>query len=221
MSEMLVAIPPSVLILTWWMLRVAHLRLRGTRHALPAGEPPIRTMAVLGSGGHTAEMITLLQGLAVDTYAPRDYVIATTDHTSAQKIETFESGRGTYAAGGAPQHRVLRLPRSREVGQSYVTSVATTLYAMLHAMVLVLRKRPSLLLCNGPGTCIPVCACAYALRWLGIKYVTIVYVESIARVKTLSLSGKILIHFADHFLVQWKQLEEKYRGRARYIGRLC
>ena len=37
----------------------------------------------------------------------------------------------------------------------------------------------------------------------------------------LSLSGKILVHFADQFLVQWPQLAERYPGKARYIGRLC
>lgn len=36
------------------------------------------------------------------------------------------------------------IPRSREVGQSYVTSVATTLYSLLFAAMLVFRHRPQL-----------------------------------------------------------------------------
>lgn len=36
------------------------------------------------------------------------------------------------------------VPRSREVGQSYVTSVFTTLYALLFAARMVLRHRPQL-----------------------------------------------------------------------------
>jgi beta-1,4-N-acetylglucosaminyltransferase len=32
--------------------------------------------------------------------------------------------------------------RSREVGQSYITSIATTLLAVLHAMWIVIRIRP-------------------------------------------------------------------------------
>ena len=93
------------------------------------------------------------------------------------------------------------------------------LSALLHAVVLVLRIRPSLLLCNGPGTCIPIAAVAIALRWLGIKYVTVIYVESICRVESLSLSGNLLLPVADHFLVQWPNLVNKY-PKARYIGRL-
>jgi beta-1,4-N-acetylglucosaminyltransferase len=50
--------------------------------------------------------------------------------------------------------------------------------------------------------------------------VKIVYVESIARVETLSLSGRLLYRTADHFLVQWPQLQAKY-PRAQFVGRLC
>jgi beta-1,4-N-acetylglucosaminyltransferase len=36
----------------------------------------------------------------------------------------------------------MQIYRSREVGQSYITSIATTLLATLHAMWLVIRIRP-------------------------------------------------------------------------------
>ena len=74
------------------------------------------------------------------------------------------------------------------------------------------RELPSVVLCNGPGTCIPIIAAALLVRCLGIKYITLVYVESIARVETLSLSGKIARRCVDHFLVQWPQLAAKYPG---------
>ena len=74
-----------------WAARLAWL-LRSSR-ARPSGNPPIRTMAVLGSGGHTAEMIQLLQRLDRTQYGPMLYVIATTDSTSLQRVETFERGR--------------------------------------------------------------------------------------------------------------------------------
>ena len=202
-----------------WLLRVVIVFLQGAS-AHPSGPKPIRTMAVLGSGGHTAEMLQLLASMDLALYAPRDYVLATTDHTSAQKIEAFEAESKQRRGVGPTEHKLLRLPRSREVGQSYATSVLTTLYALAHAIILVLRRRPSLLLTNGPGTCIPIAVVSYALRLVGIKHVTIIYVESIARVQTLSLSGKIMIRFADHFLVQWPSLAALH-PRAKYIGRLC
>lgn len=52
---------------------------------------------------------------------------------------------------------------------------------------------------------------------LGVKHIKIVYVESICRVKTMSLSGKIVYQIADRFVVQWSLLKEKY-PRAKYMG---
>lgn len=44
-----------------------------------------------------------------------------------------------------------------------------------------------------------------------------IYVESFARVKSLSLSGRILYPVVDRFLVQWPLLKEKY-SRAEFKG---
>lgn len=74
-------------------------------------------------------------------------------------------------------------------------------------------------LCNGPGTCVPLCAAGLLLGVLGLKRVLIVYVESICRVETLSLSGNILYYFSDCFFVQWAPLKDKY-PKAIYLGRL-
>ena len=75
------------------------------------------------------------------------------------------------------------------------------------------------MLCNGPGTCVPICISALLLGILGIKKVIIVYVESICRVEHLSLSGKILFHLSDYFIVQWPTLKEKY-PKSVYLGRI-
>ncbi|KAG8555571.1 hypothetical protein GDO81_017749 [Engystomops pustulosus] len=76
-----------------------------------------------------------------------------------------------------------------------------------------------MILCNGPGTCIPVCFSALLFGILGLKKIIIIYVESLCRVESLSLSGKILYYFADHFIVQWPLLTEKYPN-AKYLGRI-
>ncbi len=49
----------------------------------------------------------------------------------------------------------------------------------------------------------------------------VIYIESIARTKKLSLSGKILykLRLADLILVQWKELAEKLPG-TKFAGRL-
>jgi beta-1,4-N-acetylglucosaminyltransferase len=70
---------------------------------------------------------------------------------------------------------------------------------------------------NGPGVCIPPCLIAFILKVIGLKHVSIVFIESLARVKKLSLTGKILLPIADRFLVQWPYLKGSI---AEYHGRL-
>ena len=206
------------LALLLWATRVAWL-LR-ERRARPS-TAPVRTLAVLGSGGHTAEMNQLLQVLDRAKFGPMLYVLADTDTTSANRIAAFElAARRQPTADGPPAYSQLRVRRSREVGQSYASSALTTLHALVHSVARVFAARPALVLCNGPGTCVPIAVAALLLRLLGVKYVDVVYVESVCRVETLSLSGKIMLRLADHFLVQWPGLAKRY-PHAQFIGRLC
>ncbi|KAF7502428.1 hypothetical protein GJ744_005828 [Endocarpon pusillum] len=57
-------------------------------------------------------------------------------------------------------------------------------------------------------------------RWQQSGQMRTIFIESWARVKTLSLSGKILLPFVDRFLVQWPALEGKGGGKAEFVGAL-
>ncbi|XP_016071796.1 PREDICTED: UDP-N-acetylglucosamine transferase subunit ALG14 homolog [Miniopterus natalensis] len=199
-----------VLALRLWL--VLHSRVVVPRESLSL-------MAVAGSGGHTTELLRLLEHLS-SAYSPRHYVIADTDEISARKINAFELSRADRDPGSmSPGHYIHRIPRSREVQQSWLSTVLTTLHSACLSFPLTYRLKPDLVLCNGPGTCVPVCVSALLLGVLGIKRVTIVYVESICRVEHLSLSGKILHHFCDYFVVQWPTLKQKY-PKSVYLGRI-
>uniref|UniRef100_A0A8C3TS65 UDP-N-acetylglucosamine transferase subunit ALG14 n=1 Tax=Catharus ustulatus TaxID=91951 RepID=A0A8C3TS65_CATUS len=160
------------------------------------------------TGGHTTEILRLLSCLS-ESYSPRHYVLADSDKMSEAKIRSFEQKRFSLD----------RIPRSREVRQSWISSVLTTLHSILYSLPLTYKRKPDLILCNGPGTCVPVCLSAFLLGLLRIKRTIIVYVESICRVETLSLSGKILYYFADYFIVQWPDLKKKY-PKSVYLGRI-
>ncbi|XP_063110689.1 UDP-N-acetylglucosamine transferase subunit ALG14 homolog [Cavia porcellus] len=176
-------------------------------------------LVVAGSGGHTTEILRLLGSLS-GAYSPRHYVIADTDKMSADKINSFELDRADRDPNAMnSKYYIHRIPRSREVQQSWLSTVLTTLHSMWLSFPLIHRVKPDLVLCNGPGTCVPICVSALLLGILGIKKVIIVYVESICRVETLSLSGKILIHLSDYFIVQWPTLKEKY-PKSVYLGRI-
>ena len=70
---------------------------------------------------------------------------------------------------------------------------------------------PDVVITNGPATAVMVILAAIWLKFFGVAPVgklMIIYVESWARVKTLSLSGRILLSMGvcDEFLVQWESL---------------
>jgi beta-1,4-N-acetylglucosaminyltransferase len=170
------------------------------------GQRPVKiqTLIVLGSGGHTAEMLTMTKHLDPAHYRTT-YLKAATDTTSRQRLGNGAGNKDD------PPIIVHDIPRSREVGQSYLSSIFTTLQAQWYCFWLVGKLAPDLILCNGPGTCLPVCLAALFYRVLGMNQTSIVFCESYCRVETLSLTGQLLYPLADLFVVHWPELHRKYK----------
>ncbi|EAA07383.5 AGAP003461-PA [Anopheles gambiae str. PEST] len=189
---------------------------------VPPRTTPARTMIVMGSGGHTAEMLRIVERLDGERYSPRQYVIASTDKTSVVKVIESEVRRQPDTQ--KQTYEIVTIPRSRAVHQSYLSSVATTVLSLLSCVPIVLKARPELILTNGPGTCVPVCLVAFLARLLFLNTkCRIVFVESFCRVRSLSLSGRILLYIVDMFVVQWPELLERTattRQDVRCFGRL-
>ena len=193
------------------LFRFLYLASRYGRPSPNRKGRPCKTMIVVGAGGHGMEMTRLLSSLNKDHYSPRIYVIAQKDAMSRNKVEKLES-----------EPLIWGIMRAREVGQSYISSIFTTLGGFFHSLPLLFKARPELILCNGPGTCIPVCLAGYLFKFIGLNSkLRLVYVESVCRTEKLSLSAILLYYFyiADDIIVQWPQLVEKY-SRTKYLGRL-
>lgn len=80
-------------------------------------------------------------------------------------------------------------------------------------------------LCNGPALCVIVAAAAWLVSaWTGSQRPKIVYVESFARTRSLSLSGHLMRLLTPNFLVQWAGISTKCDGilmaKQGYIGLL-
>ena len=179
------------------------VRCRGRRDS-----DKIATLVVLGSGGHTAEMLRLITDFDFDRYGPLTLVTAATDTTSRAKAER-ELPREALATA-----RWAAIPRAREVGQSFLSSVLSTLNALFACVHLIWTAAPDLVLVNGPGTCVPVAVLA---RLAGAR---VIFVESWCRVESLSLTGRIMYYVAHRFVVHWPELVRRY-PRAEYLGRIC
>ncbi|KAL2244698.1 UNVERIFIED_CONTAM: UDP-N-acetylglucosamine transferase subunit ALG14 [Sesamum indicum] len=215
-ASILLIIGASTLI----VIRIFYIIYRSSKPLYSTPPGPLSTLIVLGSGGHTAEMLNLLAVMQMEKFMPRYYIAAATDNMSLQKARVLEDSlKEKSEAGLVGTSHFMQIYRSREVGQSYITSVGTTLIALTHALWLMIKIRPQVILCNGPGTCIPLCVIAFFFKAFGIRWSSIFYVESIARVRRLSLSGLLLykLRMADQLFVQWPQLKSKY-PRANYVG---
>ena len=105
---------------------------------------PLKTLVVLGSGGHTTEMLDLIKNLKPDRYGPIVLVVANTDTTSLQRVQAYPHALPIQnkqnlvsLESTGHQQQVYRIPRSREVGQSYASSILTTLRSFIFGLWLV------------------------------------------------------------------------------------
>ncbi len=130
---------------------------------------------------------------------------------------------------------ISSVPRARRIHQTLLTTPISALRC-LAACFAVLRSSqsapsstavrsrpeyPDLILTNGPGTAACVVLASLILRFFAVRgtdgKMRTIYVESWARVRRLSLSGKILLGAVNRFLVQWEGLGG-VGGRAEYNG---
>jgi UDP-N-acetylglucosamine:LPS N-acetylglucosamine transferase len=157
----------------------------------------VKLLIVLGSGGHTKEMIRLVDLLGQGF--EYSYLVSVDDPLSVQKIRV----------PGAV-YQVIR-PRWKDTPLPMV--IIRTLLSAAQALVALVRARPRAIISTGPGPAVPASMLA---KLLGIK---VIYIETGSRVYALSSSGRILYRFADLFLVQWPELLPVC-PKAIYAGRL-
>ena len=204
------------------------------RRTAPRRHPnrPAHLMIVLGSGGHTSEMMLGLEGLDPRRFSRRTWIVSSGDSFSAERAREFEE---RFCSAG--QYSVVTVPRARRVHQGLLTTPATALNCLLACMRLISRGSgtatkgkqtspfPDVIVTNGPGTAVIVVLAAILVRFFDLSgrandpsVLRTIYFESWARVDRLSLSGKLLQRLVDRFVVQWPQLQKSIGGRAEYRG---
>lgn len=190
-------------------------------------------------------MLYLLKDLDTKKYTHRTWVVSSGDAFSAGRALAFEKaleekGTGKGSNVGEGSYDIASVPRARMIHQSLLTTPLSSLRCLWACFGILLSKTspassssrrtgadvalPDLIITNGPAT-----ACILILASLLLKFFNIrgasskgkcktIYAESFARVKTLSLSGKLLVWVVDRFLVQWEGLEGAGGGRAEFWG---
>jgi beta-1,4-N-acetylglucosaminyltransferase len=148
----------------------------------------LRVCLAASSGGHISQLLKLADCWNRKKY---DTFFVTTTQVIGEKLQRY--GRIYFVGESNREHPLL------------------VLRAFLKCALIVSRERPDVLISTGAATgCI---ACLIG-KLLGAN---VVWVDSITNIERISLSGRIIRHVADLFLVQWPKLAEKYKN-VEYIG---
>ncbi|CAD6450452.1 fb0a6e0f-85d8-4e0f-957e-cb2f460ea825-CDS [Sclerotinia trifoliorum] len=234
-----VVIAATLIIITTAFLRLLYVVSPDSRRPpTKKKDEPSHMVVVLGSGGHTAEMISLLRDTNAARYKHRTYIISAGDNFSSTKAQDCEERIQSKLRPSLPCTKsgefdsttgiwdLIVVPRAREIHQPLYTAPISSFWCMLGCLKALYtismtstihQQYPDILITNGPATAVIMILASFLLKFLGLAPIwkmQTIYVESWARVKTLSLSGKILLWLGiyDRFLVQWEGLAKQLNG---------
>ena len=159
-------------------------------------------MVILGSGGHTWEMINILSRLKWEQYLPI-YIIGYSDLYSLNDITFFEKkfDRAYFS------ERITRPKENHHHSFSIIVFIRT-IYCFFKSFNIICKHRPDYVLSNGPSICVPIILCGWLLKKIGYINTKLVYIESAARVNNLSISGNIVKYFVDDIFGFWTKLSD-------------
>jgi beta-1,4-N-acetylglucosaminyltransferase len=160
---------------------------------------------VCSPGGHLSQALTVM-----DAFAGHTVFLITQDfpHLKGFALPRFSA---IYKLGLIGRYSLgLKLSRRHFLW----FGIYLTLVANFFALLRIYRKeRPDLLFSTGAEVAIPA---FLAGKVFGTR---LVYMESVTRTKSLSLTARVLMPFLDIVLVQWPMLCRVYR-KARFMGRV-
>lgn len=85
----------------------------------------------------------------------------------------------------------------------------------IKSLFILLKERPNVIITTGAGLVVPIC---FMGKFLFRS--KIIFIETFSRIDTPSLTGRLVFHISDLFIIQWKQLKKFYGDKAVYGGQL-
>ena len=171
-------------------------------------------MIILGSGGHTGELLLMLSKLDFNKFKKCFIISSHNDKNSENKFkEIFDLKKYSKTS-----FQFIKIYRARNVGQSFLTSIFTTFYSMIQSFFVMIKTQPNICVTNGPGVAIPIVYIGFILKLMMILIeFKILFIESYCRTKSISLSGKLIEPICDKFIVLWENLKG---GKKEYLGKI-
>ena len=154
-------------------------------------------IVVLGDGGHTAQMIRLVNLL--ESQYDYEYIIAKQDKLSIYKILI--------------KGKVHFINRVAVFGDNYFIRFCKLIRGLYEVYPIVKNSNTQAIITCGPNISVPICIIGKILNK------KIIFIETWSKVYSKTSSGRLIYYFADLFFIQWKSLIEIY-PKAIYAGRL-
>ena len=151
-----------------------------------------KVLFISSTGGHLSEMLRLSP-----MFEKYDYHIITEKTKSNMGLLEKYPNRVNFLVYGTKSH--------------FLTYPFKLLYNTIKSLVLYCKIKPKVIITTGAHTAGPMCIIG---KIFGSK---IIYIETLANSKTKTVTGRIIYHFADLFIVQWESMLKLY-PKAKYWG---
>jgi glycosyltransferase involved in cell wall biosynthesis len=172
--------------------RLVWQQLIGENHNSPTGKSMAKQrknlrICLAASGG--GHMSQLLK--LAESWKGYDTFCVTTTEVVREKVQQYGK---VYIIGECNREHPLRV-----------------ILVLIRCMNVILCERPDVVISTGAAPC---CIACFIGKITGSK---VVWIDSITNIERLSLSGRMLCHIADLFLVQWSELAKRYKS-VEYVG---
>lgn len=151
-----------------------------------------KVLFISSAGGHLSEMLELK-----NLFSKYDYHIITEKTKSTESLKTTYPNKVDYLIYGTKDHML-----------TYPFKLLGNCFKSLYYYI---KLKPQVIITTGAHTAGPMCCIG---KLFGSK---IIYIESFANISTKTVTGRLIYHFADLFLVQWKSMLQLY-PKATYGG---
>ena len=166
----------------------------------------MKICVICSPGGHLSQALSVMEAFHGD-----DCFLVVQDFDSVRDFNPDRFRRTYHLRLLFGYSLGLKMGRARCIWLGVYITLFFNFFSLLR---ILLKERPDVLFSTGAEIAIPAFYIAKFL--LGAK---LIFLESIARIKEISSTGRALLPVTDLFLVQWEELAEKYK-KARYFGRV-
>ena len=151
-----------------------------------------RVMFISSGGGHLSEML-MLESL----FPKYDYCVITEKTKSTLDLKNKYKNKTGYLIYGTKDHII-----------SYPFKLLANCFKSLYYYI---KYKPDFIVTTGAHTAGPMCCLG---KIFGSR---VIYIETFANVYTKTITGKLVYHMADLFIVQWESMLKLY-PKATYGG---